>query len=95
MLKEETLMNLQAAVIKEQGVTFAVVVVKKHIVDNKFQGEQAIQSFSSYFPGMPIVLMAQDTRGVAHYLGRKDLVNFLSRLHISQIPWRNYSVNAA
>ena len=28
-------MKIQGAVIKEQGVTFAIVVVKKRVIDNK------------------------------------------------------------
>ncbi len=88
-------MQIQAAVIKEQGVTFAVVIVKKHVLDSIQQSQQAVQEFSFVFPGMPIVLMAQDSRGRPTYKGRQDLAKFLANLHISQIPWRNYSVNAA
>ena len=63
-------MKVQGAVIKEQGITFAIVVVKKHIVDSSKQSEETIYSFSQLFPGMPIVLMAQDTRGIPKYRGR-------------------------
>jgi hypothetical protein len=84
--------RIQGAVIKEQGVTFAVVVVKMHIVDSQSQSEDTIRSLSSIFPGIPIVLMAQNTRGTPKYRGRKDIVNFLANLHISQIPWREYTV---
>ena len=86
-------MKIQGAVIKEQGATFAIVVVKKQIVDSQSQSEQAITSFAQLFPGMPIVLMAQDTRGVPSYRGRKDIVNFLANVHPSRIPWREYTFN--
>lgn len=85
--------KLQGAVIKEQGVTFAIVVVKKHIVDSQSESANAIGSVESLFPGMPIVLMAQDSRGVPTYRGREDIINFLVHLHTSQIPWREYTVN--
>ena len=42
--------------------------------------------------GIPLVLMAQNSRGVPTYFGRPDLVNFLTKIHVSQIPWREYSV---
>ena len=86
-------MKIQGAVIKEQGITFAIVVVKMHVVNSQSQSEEAIQSFSTLFPGMPIVLMAQDSKGTPKYRGRKDIVNFLANLHISQIPWKEYTFN--
>ena len=86
-------MKFQGAVIKEQGVTFAVVIVKKQLVDSRVKGSEVIESLSPCFSGIPIVLMAQDARGRAHYLGRRDIVNFLTNIHVSQIPWKEYTVN--
>lgn len=84
-------MKVQGAVIEEQGITFAIVVVKRHIVDSQIQSEQAMVSFARLFPGIPIAIMAQDTRGVPKYRGRKDIVNFLASVHPSRIPWREYT----
>ena len=86
-------MKIQGAVIKEQGITFAIVIVQMHVVDSQSQSEEAILSFNALFPGMPIVLMAQNSSGTPKYRGRKDIVNFLAKLHISQIPWNEYTVN--
>lgn len=87
-------MKLQGAVIKEQGVTFAIVIVKRHILQSQTESREAAQNFSFFFPRMPIVLMAQDSSGIPTYWGRKDIVNFLANLHISQIPWKEYTFNA-
>ncbi len=84
-------MKIQGAVIKEQGTTFAIVVVKKHIVDSGRQSDKTICSFAQLFPRMPIVLMAQDTRGIPKYRGRRDIVNFLANVHPSRIPWKEYT----
>ena len=84
-------MKIKGAVIKEQGITFAIVVVKMHVVNSQSQSEEAIQSFSTLFPGLPIILMAQDSRGTPKYRGRIDIVNFLANLQISQIPWKEYT----
>lgn len=84
-------MKIQGAVIKEQGTTFAIVVVKKHIVDSGRQSEEAICSFAQLFPHMPIVLMAQDTQGIPKYRGRRDIVSFLANVHPSRIPWKEYT----
>lgn len=86
-------MKLQGAVIKEQGVTFAIVVVKKHIVDSQLQSQRTINDLASVFPGMPITLMAQDSRGIPKYRGRRDIVNFLANIHPGQIPWKEYTLH--
>ena len=85
-------MKFQGAVIKEQGMTFAIVVVKKYVVDSTHESEKAISSFMLHFPGMPVTLMAQDSSGRATYRGRNDIVKFLANLHPSQIPWRDYTI---
>ena len=86
-------MTFQGAVIKEQGVTFAVVIVKKHVVDNKFEADRAILGFQPVFPGIPVVLMAQDFRGVPTYYGRKDIVRFMANIPLSAVPWKEYAIN--
>jgi len=88
-------MQIEAALVNEQGQSFAVVVVKSSV---QAGGDQALQkaarSFSPVFPGVPIVLMWQDARGVPTYWGRPDIVRFLANLHPGQIPWRRWSVAA-
>jgi hypothetical protein len=84
-------MKLQGAVIKEQGITFAIVIVKQFVIQSQIEFQKAATAFSNYFPGMPVVLMAQDSRGTATYRGRNDLVNFLANTHVSQIPWKEYT----
>ena len=86
-------MKLQGAVVKEQGVTFAIVIVKMGIVDSSSQSQETMRSLSSIFLNMPIILMAQDSRGIPKYRGRQDIINFLANLHISQIPWKEYTIN--
>ena len=85
-------MKLHGAVIKEQGVTFAVVVTKKQVVDNRFEANNTIQSFSRLFPGIPVVLMGQDSRGTPTYYGRKDIAKFMANVPIHAIPWKEYTL---
>jgi hypothetical protein len=85
-------MRFQGAVIKEQGVTFAVVVVKKYIIGNKLKADRAIQSFQTVFPGIPVVLMAQDARGIPTYYGRRDIVGFMAKVPLEAVPWKEYSI---
>ena len=86
-------MKFQGAKIREQGVDFAIVIVKPHILNSPNERNETISSFSPIFPGIPLVLMAQDAMGVPTYYGRKDIVDFLANIHISQIPWKEYTVS--
>ena len=86
-------MTFQGAVIREQGQVFAVVIVKKHIVDNSGTAAETIRSFQPAFPGMPVVLMVQDSRGTPTYYGRRDIARFLASISISRIPWRQFTLN--
>lgn len=87
------MLQIDAAVVIEQGVQFAVVIVKKHILDSANDRINALDAFKSIFPHMPIVLMAQDSRGVPNYWGRTDIVKFLINTPLNCIPWKRYKVN--
>ena len=56
--------QIEGAVIREQGVTFAVVIVRPSVIQNSFEAGRAIQSFQPIFPGIPVVLMARDRAGL-------------------------------
>jgi len=84
-------MQFEGALIKEQGITFAIVVVKPHVLNSTIECDSARCGFMSVFPGVPIILMAQDSRGVPTYQGRTDIVRFLSKVSPARIPWKRYS----
>jgi hypothetical protein len=86
-------MQFDGAVIREQGVTFAIVIVKPHVLNTTLEANRTISSFAPAFPGLPVVLMAQDSRGRPTYYGRRDITNFLSRISPSRIRWKRYTVN--
>jgi hypothetical protein len=84
-------MTFQGAVIREQGITFAVVVVKKHIIDSGAEAGRAIDAFQPLSPGLPVVLMAQDYRGTPTYYGRRDIARFMADVPLAAIPWKQYT----
>lgn len=86
-------MTIEGAVICEQGVTFAIAIVKSHVLNTTFQANEALGSFRHVFPGMPVVLMAQDLSGRPKYYGCRDIVNFLANVPLHAIPWKRYEVN--
>lgn len=86
-------MKFQGALLKLQGQTFAIVIVKPQVLQSTTVANETRQSFASVFPGVPIVLMAQDSRGVPTYQGKNDIVNFLAKVPLSAIPWKEYTYN--
>lgn len=86
-------MQIEGAVIREQGLTFAVVVVKREVLDSQSRAQDAIRGFMPAFPGMPVVLMAQDHRGVPTYYGRQDISRFMASVPMRAIPWRRYEIH--
>lgn len=86
-------MRMEAAVIREQGVEFAVVVVKRSVLSFKPDADNFIRLCRPIFGSKPVVLMAQDSRGIPTYYGRPDLVRFLANTHPGRLPWRRYDLN--
>ncbi len=85
-------MTFDGAVLREQGVTFALVVVKSHIVTNRSEAGQTISAFQLHFPGMPVVLVGQDSRGTPTYFGRPDIARFMASVPLNAVPWKTYTV---
>jgi len=84
--------QINGAIVKEQGNTFAIVVVKPHIIQSSSETQEARNAYRHIFPGMPIILMGEDSRGKPAYYGRKDIVNFLAKIDPHRIPWRRYII---
>jgi hypothetical protein len=86
-------MKFQGAKISEQGITFGIVVVKESVLRNN-QVSSEMQGFGMRaFGRIPIVLMAQNSRGIPTYKGRKDIVNFLANIDQSRIPYAEWSID--
>lgn len=86
-------MKFQGSVIREQGVTFAIAIVKPHVLDSDSEASKMIRSFTSIFGYMPVILMAQDSWGTPTWYGRRDIVNFLKNVPLAAIPWKEYTLN--
>lgn len=50
----------QGAVIKEQGVTFAVMLVQPHVLNNSSERDELVTALTIQM-GMPVVLASQVT----------------------------------
>jgi hypothetical protein len=80
--------NWQIALVKEQGVNFAVATVKDHVLGNNNQSDQLVSSLSVQL-GQPTVLLGANQHRL---YGRKDLVRFLQNVHPSRLPWRRMTL---
>ncbi len=87
--------QFEGAKITEQGVTFGIVIVKPHVLRSSQEQISARALGAQAFGLIPIILMAQDGRGVPTYQGRPDIVRFLSNVFVHQIPWQRYTLTAA
>ena len=76
--------QMEYALIREQGVKFATVVVQDRVVQCSQTGNKTIADLQARF-GCPVVLVGQRT---ARWFGRQDLVRFLSNVPVSALPWR-------
>jgi len=85
-------MTFEGALIVEQGVRFAIVIVKQHVVQNRFEANRAIAAFGGHFAA-PVVLMVQDYRSVPTYYGRPDIVRFLANTPMQAIPWARFTLS--
>ncbi len=85
-------MRIQGAIFREQGQTFAVVVVKSQVVQSSSSAADAIRCLAPVF-GVPIVLMAQDSRGRPTFYGRPDIARFMASVPLHAVPWREYTLN--
>ena len=90
VLAPEAHMKFHAAVIRDWGVKFAVVIVQPQLIQTPHSATKAQMAFAPAFPGVPIVLMAQDPRGAPIFHGRRDLVALIDDIQLDAIPWREY-----
>ena len=86
-------MKFQGALIKEKGVTFGIIIVKAFVLNQPSTSNEMRNFGMRVFGTVPIILMAQNSKGVPTYQGRKDIVEFLSRIPVNAIPWREYTVS--
>lgn len=78
-------MEFDGAKIREQGVTFAIAVVKPYVLTSTSK-ENILASFIPFWGNIPIILMAQNSRVIPTYDVRRDIVRFLANIHPARIP---------
>lgn len=84
--------EFRGALIREQDIAFAVVEVELAVLQG---GQKLIQEerkkYIPIFKDVPIILAARGPDKRARFLGRSDIVKFLSQAGWSRIPWTRYN----
>lgn len=84
--------QIDGAIVKVQGVKVAIVLVKRHVIEDSDEAKEARNAYSYIFPGMPIVLVGQDSEEPPTYLGNKRILEALAKIDYRKIPWKHYTV---
>jgi hypothetical protein len=86
-------MQFKGAVIREQGVTFAVVLVNR---DGLLPGRREIvqEEATRLFGGLPVVVAGSAGGGRVSYWGRRDIAGFMARVPVEAVPWKVYATTA-
>jgi hypothetical protein len=80
----------EIALVKEQGMNFAVASVQDHVISNRHEADDLISGLSFHL-GQPVVLLGARQHRL---YGRQDIVRFLQNVHPSQLPWRRVNIAA-
>jgi hypothetical protein len=83
--------DFTGALVKEQGLVFAVVEVSGSVID---AGDAVIKKererYEQVFRDVPIILASKAADGRVRYVGRPDIAKFLANAGWARIPWKRY-----
>lgn len=82
--------QLHAAIVREQNITFAVAMMKDHVLNSPATADEQIQAVASALGCHLVVLMGERNRKLRG--NRKDVVDFVARIHPSRLPWKKYQI---
>ena len=80
----------QIALVREQGVNFAVASVQDRVLSNRAEADDVLAALTRRL-GQPVVLLGARQHRL---YGRADIVRFLQNVHPSRLPWRMMDIAA-
>ena len=83
--------KLIGAVIREQGVTFAVALVKDPVIRNRTEAARVTASVSGLLRCQLVALIGESTGEVV--ANRRDIADFVASIDHDRIPWREYLIS--
>ena len=85
-------MQVEAALVREQGVDFVVVPVRNGILESSTRRDAVTRDLQRAWPKAHVVLLHQGSDGRPRYYGRIDIVRFLTSVTPSRLPWKTWSL---
>jgi len=82
----------QGGIVIGHKKRFAVVRVEKAVIDNREDAIKTMQSLLPMFPGLPVVLVAEEAKDRPLYFARPDIMNFLMDFHLPSVEWKAYTL---
>ena len=80
--------NLTAAVVREQGVTFAVAIMQDWVLTNPQEADRQIPAVAHAL-GCPLVVLMGERNGQLRG-NRRDVVDFVASIDPARLPWCDY-----
>jgi hypothetical protein len=71
------------ALVREQSVEFAVILVKDSVIESPSIRDDLIASFMAQLQGRPVVLLGEQRYRT---YGRQDVVRWMANIHPSRLP---------
>lgn len=82
----------QGGIVIGHKKRFGIVRVDKAVIDNREEAVRTMQSLLPLFPGLPVVLVAEEGKEKPLYFARPDLMNFLMDFHLPSVEWKEYTL---
>jgi len=74
-------------------VTFALAIVKRDVISNLAAASRIEAALQTVFPGVSVILVAEDEDALTNYLSRRELSDFAGRLSCRVVPSSKISLN--
>ena len=85
------IVKVSAAVFTEQNIPVAVIIVKYQACLNAHDQQKTLAGVSGFFQDAHTIIMWERPDRRNQFYGRTDIVNFLSNIHPSRLPWKEYT----
>jgi hypothetical protein len=74
-------------------VTFALAIVRRNVISNRAKASKIEAALQAVFPGVSVILVAEDDDALANYRSRRELSDFAGRLSCRVVPSSKISLN--
>lgn len=74
-------------------ITFALAIVKRDVISNRAESSKVEAALQTIFPGVSVILVAEDDDALANYRSRREFSDFTNRVSCRVVPSSKISLN--